>query len=434
MFSAGGKPGGSAVAVRVGGRAILEEQITIRSRGFRFRHRQLVGGGEHLAFRSDRGGRDGDPARFDADHLAGSVDGGDRGITRRPRDVRIGVRGQRDVLELLDRVSLRPENGQRCRRRLLHHMNGEGFGMPAQSVILALHRRIANFTARCGSQPAARPGQLDVLGAAGHRPVLSPPRVFVTYQVNAFVNIDPLLEVRVVGLLGGIGERNLIALRDGGGAGDGTCAGDGGLRLLGSIILLGVVLDGDGGVILAGIAGNSLSLKRHGRAGGYVGGGNGINALFIGADRVLLAGNLEHRLRKAIAVIGGHRELEVVIHGHGELMRRRRDDLVHIRDGGVAQHQLDVGRVGILLRALVPLRRSGLRGHGSAWGGLLLRRRGRRLLACRRRCRARRGRRGACRRISGLVGRARGRSGRGAFHLRRRIVCRGAIAGVHLRR
>lgn len=79
MFSAGGKPGGSAVAVRVGGRAILEEQITIRSRGFRFRHRQLVGGGEHLAFRSDRGGRDGDPARFDADHLAGSVDGGDEG-------------------------------------------------------------------------------------------------------------------------------------------------------------------------------------------------------------------------------------------------------------------------------------------------------------------------------------------------------------------
>ena len=313
-------------------------------------------------------------------------------------------------------------------------MNGEGFGMPAQSVILALHRRIANFTARCGSQPAARPGQLDVLEAAGHRPALSPPRVFVTYQVNAFVNIDPLLEVRVVGLLGGIGERNLIALRDGGGAGDGTCAGDGGLRLLGSIILLSVVLDGDGGVILAGIAGNSLSLKRHGRAGGYVGGGNGINALFIGADRVLLAGNLEHRLRKAIAVIGGHRELEVVIHGHGELMRRRRDDLVHIRDGGVAQHQLDIGRVGILLRALVPLRRSGLRRHGSAWGGLLLRRRGRRLLACRRRCRARRGRRGACRRISGLVGRARGRSGRGAFHLRRRIVCRGAIAGVHLRR
>ena len=28
MFSAGGKPGGSAVAVRVGGRAILEEQIS----------------------------------------------------------------------------------------------------------------------------------------------------------------------------------------------------------------------------------------------------------------------------------------------------------------------------------------------------------------------------------------------------------------------
>ena len=115
-------------------------------------------------------------------------------------------------------------------------------------------------------------------------------------------------------------------------------------------------------------------------------------------------------------------------------MRRRGDDLVHIRDGGVAQHQLDVGRVGILLRALVLLRPSGLRGLGSAWGGLLLRRRGRRLLACRRRRRARRGRRGACRRISDLVGRARGCTERGAFHLHRRIVCRGAIAGVHLRR
>ena len=114
-------------------------------------------------------------------------------------------------------------------------------------------------------------------------------------------------------------------------------------------------------------------------------------------------------------------------------MRRRGDDLVHIRDGGVAQHQLDVGRVGILLRALVLLRPSGLRGLGSAWAACCCDVVGR-LLACRRRCRARRGRRGACRRISGLVGRARGRSGRGAFHLHRRIVCRGAIAGVHLRR
>ena len=317
-------------------------------------------------------------------------------------------------------------------------MNGEGFGMPAQSVILAPHRRIANFTARCGSQPAARPGQLDVLGAAGHRPVLSPPRVFVTYQVNAFANVDPLLKVRVVGLLGGIGERDLIVLGDGGGAGDDTRVGSGDLRplggvILGGVILGGLVLDGNGG-ILAGIAGNSLGLKRHGRAGGDVGGGNGVDALVIGGDGVLFAGNLEHRLREAIAVIGGHRELEVVLHGHGDLMRRRGDDLVHIRDGGVAQHQLDVGRVGILLRALVLLRPSGLRGLGSAWGGLLLRRRGRRLLACCRCCGARCGRRGVCRRIGRLIGRAGRSGGRGAFHLCRRIFDRGAIAGVHLRR
>ena len=115
-------------------------------------------------------------------------------------------------------------------------------------------------------------------------------------------------------------------------------------------------------------------------------------------------------------------------------MRRRGNDLVHIRDGGVAQHQLDVGRVGILLRAFDLLRCSGLRGLGSARSRLLLRRRGRSLLACCRRCRTCRGRRGACHRISGLVGRARGCTGRGAFHLRRRIVCGFAIPGVHLRR
>lgn len=43
-----------------------------------------------------------------------------------------------------------------------------------------------------------------------------------------------------------------------------------------------------GGVILAGIAGNSLSLKRHGRAGGDVGGGDGVNTLVIGGNGVLL--------------------------------------------------------------------------------------------------------------------------------------------------
>ena len=80
VTSTGGKPGGSAVAVRVGGGAILEEQETICRRGFRPRYRHLVGGSEHLALRGDRGCRDGDRAQLDADHLAGGIDGGHRGV------------------------------------------------------------------------------------------------------------------------------------------------------------------------------------------------------------------------------------------------------------------------------------------------------------------------------------------------------------------
>ena len=77
--------------------------------------------------------------------------------------------------------------------------------MPARGIEPAHHCRVANFKALY----VAGPGQLDVLGTAGYLPALSPPRVFVAFKVNALANVDPLLKVRVVGLLGGNGDFDL---------------------------------------------------------------------------------------------------------------------------------------------------------------------------------------------------------------------------------
>ena len=201
------KPVGRVIRGRICRRAVLEEEIRSLGCRARCRNRHVMGGREDSTVLGDRRGRNGDGALLDAHDLAGGIDGGNARIARRPRHVirTVNVGGQRNVLELLNRVIAIDD--EFLDRGLLEHVDGVfiGVGLPRATAPLLVG---VDDRGRPDLQALNRGGAATIAGTKCHHAIVrvTPgvvPAAIRALEAQRLADIDVLDVVGILALFVG---------------------------------------------------------------------------------------------------------------------------------------------------------------------------------------------------------------------------------------
>ena len=150
------EPVARGVRIGIARRALQEEELRGRRLRGRFRYRDLVSCREHLALGGGRNSGDGDLALGHTGHLTVRVNGSDRWIARRPRDIGVGIGFKYDILELFDGIGA--SDFERLVVGLLGGNRNNDFGLVAEIVNPAavgpdFHRVVARLFEIIGIMP-----------------------------------------------------------------------------------------------------------------------------------------------------------------------------------------------------------------------------------------------------------------------------------------
>ena len=202
--SASREPIARGVRIGIARRALQEEELRGRRLRGRFRYRDLVSCREHLALGGGRNSGDGDLALGHTGHLTVRVNGSDRWIARRPRDIGVGIGFKYDILELFDGIGA--SDFKLAYRGLRKNVDCKRFGLPViPPFVIAMHKRNVTLGfARYGYAVAVFIERDETFILAINPPIaVGAPPAARTRICLAFADVNPFFERLVVGLLGG---------------------------------------------------------------------------------------------------------------------------------------------------------------------------------------------------------------------------------------